>query len=127
MRYLTPLRGFFSLCAFYMIPFSLNAAETEIENPPPMDSGIWQSFVMLAIAFGFFYLILWRPEQRRRKELEEKRAKLQKGDRVTAMGILGVVSTIKEHTVILQMVDGSKIEVLKAAINDVMPEGGSKE
>lgn len=127
MCYLTPLRGFFSLCAFYMLPFYLSAAETEIEpsNAPPMDSGIWQSFAMLAIAFGFFYLILWRPEQRRRKELEEKRSKLQKGDRVTAMGILGVVSTIKEQTVILQMVDGSKIEVLKGAINDVAPEGSA--
>ena len=114
-----------SLYAFYLVmPLSLFAeAGSEPANesaPPPMDSGIWQSFAMLAIAFAFFYLILWRPEQRRRKELDEKRSKMQKGDRVTAMGIVGTVFEIKEQTVILQMVDGAKIEVLKAAINDVV-------
>lgn len=127
MRYLTPLKGFFSLCALYVVmPMSLFSAEEVVDaNAPPMDSGIWQSFAMLAIAFGFFYVILWRPEQRRRQEIEQKRSKMQKGDRVTAMGIVGTVSEIKDQTVILKMVDSSKIEVLKAAISDVMPEGGA--
>lgn len=125
MRYLTPLKGFFSLCALYvMMPFHLFSAEGIDTNAPPMDSGLWQSFAMLAIAFGFFYLILWRPEQRRRQEIEQKREKMQKGDRVTAMGIVGSVAEIKDQTVILKMVDGSKIEVLKAAISDVMSEKG---
>lgn len=124
MRYLT--QAFTLTCVTCVMPAYLAAAETEVDpNAPPMDGGIWQSFAMLAIAFAFFYLILWRPEQRRRKELEEKRSKMQKGDRVTAMGIVGTVSSIKDQTVILQMVDGSKIEVLKAAINDVAPEGSS--
>lgn len=128
MRSYNSLKGFLSLSALYMVmPLHLVAAEAEVEsNAPPMDSGMWQSFAMLAIAFSFFYLILWRPEQRRRKELETKRSKMQKGDRVTAMGILGTVSAIKEQSVVLQMVDGSKIEVLKAAINDVLPEGVEK-
>lgn len=113
---------FSSLCALYIaMPFSLFSDEQVDSNAPPMDSGIWQSFAMLAIAFGFFYLILWRPEQRRRKELDQKRSDMKKGDRVTAIGIVGTVSEIKEQTVILKMVDGSKIEVLKAAISDVMP------
>jgi preprotein translocase subunit YajC len=85
------------------------------------------TIVMLAIAMLFFYFILWRPEQKRRKVAEQMRAALKKGDRVTAMGILGIVSKIQEHTVILKMVDGAKIEVLKAAITDVQPGSSSEE
>jgi len=64
---------------------------------------------------------MWRPEQKRRKQMDELRNALKKGDRVTAMGIIGTVVKVKEETVILEMYDGSKVEFLKAAINDVSP------
>lgn len=89
------------------------------ETPP--DQGGMQTMIMIGIALVFFYLILWRPEQKRRKEVEKQREGLKKGDRVTAMGIIGTVSRIQEHTVVLKMIDGSKIEFLKAAVTDVMP------
>lgn len=84
-----------------------------------------QTLIMIAIALVFFYFILWRPEQKRRKKAEEQRSSLKKGDRVTAMGIVGTVASIKDKTIILKMVDGSKIEMLKGAINDV--QSGSEE
>lgn len=96
------------------------AANEDLPLPPP-DQGMWQTFVMIAIALLFFYVILWRPEQKRRKAMEEQRNSLKKGDKVTAMGVIGTVSRINEHTVILRMVDGSKIEFIKAAITDVIP------
>nr|NGX48350.1 hypothetical protein [Chlamydiota bacterium] len=40
-----------------------------------------------------------------------------------AMGIIGNVDQIKDKSVILKMVDGSKIEVLKVAITEVQPSG----
>jgi len=76
---------------------------------------------MIAVALVFFYLILWRPEQKRRKAQDELRTSLKKGDRVTAMGIIGTVFRVDEQTVILKMVDGTKIEFLKAAISEVVP------
>lgn len=88
---------------------------------PPAEQNLWQTLSLIAIAVVSFYLILWRPEQKRRKMLDEQRSTLKKGDRVYAMGIVGTVSKIQEHTVILRMVDGAKIEFLKAAITDVMP------
>ena len=97
----------------------------EVDAMPPRDQGIWQTVSMVGIALVFFYFILWRPEQRRRKALEEQRSTLKKGDKVTAMGIIGTVLRIQEQTVILKMYDGSKIEVLKGAITDVIP--GSEE
>lgn len=91
------------------------------EGAPAGDSGFTQTLVMMAIAFLFFYFILYRPEQKRRKALETQRDSMQQGDKVTAMGIIGTVVRVQENTVILKMYDGSKIEVLKAAITDVMP------
>lgn len=102
---------------------SLHAAEGDV--PPPHEQGFGQTLVMIAVALVFFYFIMWRPEQKRRKALETVRNELKKGDRVTAMGIIGTVSRVQEHTVILKMVDGSKIEFLKAAISEVVP--GSDE
>lgn len=84
-------------------------------------SQMWQTLIMIGLAVVFFYFILWRPEQKRRKTMQKQRDSLKKGDRVTAMGIVGTLSKVQEKTVILKMVDGSKIEVLKAAITDVQP------
>lgn len=90
------------------------------------DHNMWQTVVMIAIAMLFFYFILWRPEQKRRKALEEQRSSMKKGDKVTAMGILGTVVRVQEQTVILKMFDGSKIEVLKGAITEVAPGSESE-
>lgn len=92
---------------------------------PTPGGGLTQTLVMIGIALVFFYFILWRPEQKRRKAAEQMRSSLKKGDRVTAMGIIGKVDKIQDQTIILKMVDGSKVEFLKAAITDV--QSGSTE
>jgi len=100
------------------------------EAAPSSGGGLTQTLIMIGIALVFFYFILWRPEQKRRKASEQMRSSLKKGDRVTAMGIVGKIDKIQENTVILKMVDGAKIEMLKAAITDVQPassEESSKE
>lgn len=80
-----------------------------------------QTFIMIGIAILFFYFILWRPEQKRRKKLEAQRGSMKKGDRVIAMGLVGTIDKIEEKTVILKSVDGSKFEVVKGAISEVQP------
>jgi preprotein translocase subunit YajC len=94
----------------------------QAEEPPmPPSSGISQMLIFFAIALMFFYFIMWRPEQKRRKAMDDMRNKLKKGDKVNAMGIIGTVAKINDQTVILRMVDGSKIEIVKAAISEVTP------
>lgn len=93
------------------------------EGLPPPDQSFWQTLVMIGIAFLFFYVILWRPEQKRRKALEDQRSGLQKGDRVVAMGIIGTIVRVGDQTVIVKMYDGAKLEFYKAAITDILPEG----
>lgn len=99
---------------------TLGERQEEVDLPE-RDQGFLQTLIMIGIALVFFYFILWRPEQKRRKEAEEKRSNLKRGDRVTAMGIIGTVYKILDQTVIIRMVDGAKVEFLKAAITDVIP------
>ena len=96
------------------------------EGASPSGGGnMMQTFIMIGLALVFFYFILWRPEQKRRKALEKQRGAMKKGDRVTAMGIIGRVDKILDKTIILTMYDGSKIEVVSGSITDV--QSGTEE
>jgi preprotein translocase subunit YajC len=110
------------LSIFLLSGMALHADEAA---PAASQGNMMQTFIMIGLALVFFYFILWRPEQKRRKQLEKQRSSMKKGDRVTAMGIVGKVDKVQEKTVILKMVDGSKIEVLSGAITEVQP--GSEE
>lgn len=101
---------------FFLFPAAAMFAQ---DASPAAGGGLTQTLMMVGIALVFFYFILWRPEQKRRKESEKMRSSLKKGDKVTAMGIIGRIDSVDEQTVILKMVDGAKIEMLKAAITDV--------
>lgn len=106
----------------WLFPTLISAyAFAQPEDMPPPDQSLWQTLMMVAIAFLFFYVILWRPEQKRRQAVEAQRSALKKGDRVAAMGILGTVMRINDQTVILRMYDGAKLEFLKGAITEVLP------
>lgn len=99
----------------------------EVEALPPPDQSFVQTLVMIGIGIMFFYVILWRPEQKRRKAMEEQRNSLKQGDKVVAMGILGTIVRVESETVIVKMYDGSKLEFYKAAISDILPEEDKKK
>jgi preprotein translocase subunit YajC len=103
----------------YSLLFALPVAVFAQDAAPSSQGNMMQTFIMIGLALVFFYFILWRPEQKRRKAAESMRTAMKKGDRVTAMGIVGTIDRIKDHSVILKMVEGAKIEMLKAAITEV--------
>lgn len=105
-----------------VLPFILSSFSLFAEEATPVRSNNYmQTLIMLAVALVFFYLILLRPEQKRRKKAQQMRDTMKKGDKVTAMGMLGTVEKVTDNTVILKTYDGAKIEMLKAAITDVQP------
>lgn len=108
---------------FFMSIFclALNTLSADEGLSMPPQRTFWQVFTMLCLAAILFYFVIFRPEQTRRKEVEKQRSKMKPGDRVTAVGIIGTIAKIEEDTVILRMYDGSKIQVLKAAISEVVP------
>lgn len=100
-----------SVCFFDAAPQAAAAPE----------QGLEQTFIMLLLAMVFFYFIMWRPEKKRRKELEAKRNALKKGDTiVVAGGIICEVVRIQADRVLVKLADGAKMEVLKAAVQEIL-------
>lgn len=102
------------LTTFFALSPTLLMADSEA---PQKGQNFTQTIVMISIAVLFFYFIFWRPEKKRKKLIEERRSNLKKGDKVTVYALVGIIDEIREHTVILKNVDGSKIEVLSDAVD----------
>jgi preprotein translocase subunit YajC len=74
----------------------------------------------LVALVGVFYLILFRPEQKRRREHERMVAALKRGDRVVlASGIHGRVTGVADKTVTVEIARGVQVEVDRSAIQTV--------
>ena len=84
-------------------------------------------FSMLLPILGMlliFYFLMIRPQQKRQKEIQKMLANVKKGDRVvTASGLYGVVSGVKDDVVVLQIADNVKVEMLKSAVTGVVAQG----
>lgn len=78
----------------------------------------------MIIIFAIFYFMLIRPQQRREKERRAMISETKTGDRVIFCGgIMGTVSNVKEHTFMVKIADGVKIEVARGAVSRVMDKG----
>lgn len=77
-------------------------------------------FVPMLAIIVIFYFFLIRPQNKKQKETEKMIAALKKGDKViTIGGIHGVVSSVKEKTIIVKVDDNAKIEFNRTAIATV--------
>lgn len=92
----------------------MTAAAPEAPNP------ITQ-FAPLIFIGVIFYFLLIRPQQKQRKEQQKLIQALKTGDKViTASGIHGMISNVKDRTVLLKVADNVKIEIDKAAVATVV-------
>jgi preprotein translocase subunit YajC len=78
------------------------------------------SIVMLVSIFAIFYFLLIRPQRKKEKERQSMIDAVKKGDKVTTIGgIKGMVTNVKESTVIVKVDDNTKLEFTKAAVSNV--------
>ncbi len=77
------------------------------------------SLLMLVLMLAIFYFMLIRPENKRKKEAEQMRNAVKKGDKiVTIGGITGTVVDVKESGIVLETgADQVRIEFEKWAIS----------
>lgn len=81
-----------------------------------------------ALIIVIFYFFLIRPQNKKQKETEKMLNALKKGDKViTAGGIHGVVSSVKEKTIVLKVDDNTKIEFNRSAITSVKTDESAAE
>lgn len=86
------------------------------------------SLLPLILIFAVFYFLLILPQQRKQKQHQKLLNKLEKGDRVvTSSGIYGTITNVKDHTVLLLIADGVKVEIEKGhVVNKVNSAGTDK-
>ena len=89
---------------------------------PPPGGGSSGSPLMLLwpwlMIFVIFYLLVFRPQRQKQKELEKKISELEKGDKVvTSGGLIGIVAGLKEKSVAIKVADNVKVEVLRSSIS----------
>ncbi|MAW83518.1 MAG: preprotein translocase subunit YajC [Crocinitomicaceae bacterium] len=85
--------------------------------PEGDNSGI-MNIIFLVVIFVIFYFFMVRPQNKKRKELQNLRDNLKKGDSiVTIGGIHGKVVDIKETTVVINIDTNTKIKVDKSSIS----------
>ena len=69
---------------------------------PEQYSGIIMIVVMVAI----FYFLLIRPESKRKKQAQQMRDSLKKGDMITSIGgIVGKIVHVTENTIVIETSD----------------------
>ncbi len=80
------------------------------------------TIIYLAVMIAIFYFILIRPQKKRQRQMANMLDALQINDEVvTAGGIKGKVSSIKEDTVVIETgADKVKITFEKSAISRVL-------
>ena len=97
------------------IPF-LTAGGAQAAGPASMAG----SFIPLLLIIVIFYFFLIRPQNKKQKETQRMLSALKKGDKIiTIGGIHGVISSVKENTVIVKVDDDRKIEFNRSAISTV--------
>lgn len=75
------------------------------------------NILMIGGMLVVFYFFMIRPQMKKQKEIAKFRAELKKGDKIiTTGGIYGKIAEMKETTITLEVEDGSKMKVDKAAI-----------
>lgn len=97
-------------------------AQAEAQQPDMLTS-----LLPLVLIFVVFYFLLIRPQNKRQKEHREMVANLSVGDEVvTAGGVLGKVTDVKDQFVRIQVADGVELKVQRHTIGAVMPKGTIK-
>lgn len=83
-------------------------------------AGMIQFIVSMAILFAIFYFLMIRPENKRKKKVEEMRSGLKNGDEIiTIGGIRGKIVNIAGDSITFETgEDRVRIQIAKWAISD---------
>ena len=103
-----------------MATLFLYLAQTPAPSPAGAGSGLI-SMLPFVFIFVIMYYVMLRPQMRRQKEQAKLVSSLKTGDRVvTTSGIHGLISNVKETTVIVKVADNVKLEMEKTAVTNVV-------
>ena len=82
-------------------------------------AGMGSTLIMLVLMIAIFYFMLIRPENKRKKEAEQMRSAVKKGDKITTIGgTVGTVVDVKESRIATETsADQVRMELEKWSIS----------
>lgn len=84
----------------------------------------FMDYLPIILIIGFFYFIVFRPQQQRAKRQKEMLEAITIGNEVlTAGGIMGKVASVSPTVVRLEIAPSVVIAVQKSAITTLLPPG----
>jgi preprotein translocase subunit YajC len=102
-----------------MTPYLASVLAQASPDAVPPGGGLAALMPFILIAVIFYFLII-RPQQKRIKEQAAMIASVKTGDAVIMnSGIHGIVTNVKDTTLILKVADNVKIEFEKTAVASV--------
>ena len=79
-------------------------ATAEVAAEAPAQGFDWSFVLMIIAMIAIMYFFMWRPESKRRKQMENFRNNIKKGDKIiTAGGIYGTVKEIQPTTLLIEV------------------------
>jgi preprotein translocase subunit YajC len=86
------------------------------------------SILILVLIFAVMYFVMIRPQRKKQKQVEEMRAGVKTGDRITTIGGLkGKIVRISDETLMIEVgPDKVRMEFMKWAVSKVEEKGASK-
>ena len=104
----------------YLLKSSLLEAAAPAANP-------LMSLLPMVLVLVFFYFFIIKPQKKREKEISNMRSELKAGDHIiTIGGILGKIVKVKEDIILIEVADGTVVEILKSAVGTVADKKEAK-
>ncbi|MBP7951043.1 MAG: preprotein translocase subunit YajC [Verrucomicrobiales bacterium] len=83
---------------------------------------------LMIIMFGLMYFMLIRPQRKQRQQHEQRIASLRSGDKViTAGGIHGLITNVKNTSVVVRIAENVRVEVEKGSISSIVSKADEPE
>lgn len=84
-----------------------------------MEEFILEAIILLVVMIAVLYFMMIRPENKKKKAINEMRANLKVGDEITTIGgVVGTICAVKEETIVLETgADRVRVEFTKWAVS----------
>ena len=79
------------------------------------------TILMLVVLFALMYFLMIRPENKRKKQAQEMRDSLKKGDVITTIGgVVGVVCAVKDDKIVIETSADLDVIMMSEEITDAV-------
>jgi len=103
---------------FELLAMAPPAPAGQESNPTGQMLQMVGMFVILGV---MFYFLLIRPQSKQRKEHDNMLKNVKTGDQIlTSGGIYGIVTNVKEKSLMVKIADNVKVEITKSALTAVV-------